>query len=104
MKKYTIAEILHYAADKKLASKEEQCWNRGGTKEKFSRYAVEEAVGDLCNRLAYQELIAKVAEIDKDAADYMQGPMRKLKSFDACGNLWSVVYWGRYPTRSQLLV
>lgn len=44
MKKYTIAEILHYAADKKLASKEEHCWNRGGTKEKFSCCAVEEAV------------------------------------------------------------
>ena len=50
MKKYTIAEILHYAADKKLASKEEQCWNRGGTKEKFSCCAVSEAVRELWNK------------------------------------------------------
>lgn len=47
MKKYTIAEILHYAADKKLASKEDQCWNRGGNKEKFSCCAVENAVWEL---------------------------------------------------------
>ena len=50
MKKYTIAEILHYAADKKLASKEEQCWNRGGSKEKFSCCAVSEAVWELYNK------------------------------------------------------
>ena len=50
MKEYTIAEILHYAADKKLASKEEQCWNRGGTKEKFSCCAVQEAVWELWNK------------------------------------------------------
>lgn len=49
MKKYTIAEILHYAADKKLASKEEQLWNRGGDKEKFSCCAVSEAVWKLWN-------------------------------------------------------
>lgn len=44
MKKYTIAEILHIAADKKLANKEEQYWYRGGNKERFSCCAVEEAV------------------------------------------------------------
>lgn len=51
MKKYTIAEILHLAADKKLASKEEQCWSRGGTKEKFSCCAVSEAVWELYNKV-----------------------------------------------------
>lgn len=50
MKKYTIAEILHYAADHKLASKEEQYWNRGGSKEKFSCHAVSEAVWELWNK------------------------------------------------------
>lgn len=50
MKKYTIAEILHIAADKHLASKEEQCWNRGGTKEKFSCCAMSEAVWYLWNK------------------------------------------------------
>lgn len=47
MKEYTIADILHYAADKKLASKEKQLWNRGGNKEKFSCCAVSEAVYEL---------------------------------------------------------
>jgi len=49
-KSFTIADILHYAADTKLASKEEQCWNRGGTKEKFSCCAVSEAVWELYNK------------------------------------------------------
>ncbi len=43
MKEYTIAEILHYAADKCLASKKEQYWAHGGNKEKFSCCAVDEA-------------------------------------------------------------
>lgn len=50
MKTYTIAEILHYAADKKLASKEQQCWNRGGTKEKFSCCAVTESIWELWDK------------------------------------------------------
>lgn len=41
----------------------------------------------------YQELIAKVALINKDAADYMQGPMRELHGFEPSGDLWSVVVW-----------
>jgi hypothetical protein len=41
--KYTIAEILHNAADKCLASKKEQYWVYGGNKEKFSCCAVDEA-------------------------------------------------------------
>ena len=45
------------------------------------------------DELAYQELIAKVAKINKDAADYMQGPMRKIESFYASGNLCHVVVW-----------
>ena len=44
MKEYTIAEILHIAADKHLAVKESEYWARGGKKEKFSCCAVEEAV------------------------------------------------------------
>lgn len=47
--------------------------------------------------LEYQELIAQVAEIDKDAADYMQGPMRKIPGFEPLGDLWNVVYWGDTP-------
>ena len=45
------------------------------------------------DELAYQELIAKVATINKDAADYMQGPMRKIYNFAPSGNLWEVVIW-----------
>lgn len=55
MKKPTIAEILHYAADKKLANNVKQYWysEGGGNKEKFSCCAVEEAVRDLHPHLAY---------------------------------------------------
>jgi hypothetical protein len=42
--KYSIAEILHYAADNCLASKKEQYWAYGGNKEKFSCCAVSDAV------------------------------------------------------------
>lgn len=41
--KYTIAEILHYAADKCLASERYEYWVNGGKKEKYSCCAVEEA-------------------------------------------------------------
>jgi hypothetical protein len=45
------------------------------------------------NEQAYQKLIAKVATINKDAADYMQGPMRKIHNFVPSGDLWDVVIW-----------
>lgn len=45
------------------------------------------------DELAYQELIAKVAKINKDAADYMQGPMRKICGFGPSGDIWGVVIW-----------
>lgn len=41
--KYSIAEILHYAADKCLASERYEYWVNGGNKEKYSCCAVEEA-------------------------------------------------------------
>lgn len=44
MTKPTIAEILHIAADKHLASKKEQHLALVDTKEKFSCFAAEEAV------------------------------------------------------------
>lgn len=44
---FTIAEILHYAADKHLASKENEAWYHSGNKEKFSCCAVIEAVHHL---------------------------------------------------------
>lgn len=45
------------------------------------------------DELEYQELIEKVALIDKAAAQYMQGPMRKLTGFGTSGDLWEVVIW-----------
>ncbi len=45
------------------------------------------------DELAYLKLIAQVAEINKDAADYMQGPMRELIGFGPSGDLWEVVVW-----------
>lgn len=45
------------------------------------------------DELAYQELITKVAKINKDAANYMQGPMRKICGFGPSGDIWEVVIW-----------
>jgi len=45
------------------------------------------------HELDYQELIAKVATINKDASEYMQGPMRKISGFEPSGDLWDVVVW-----------
>jgi hypothetical protein len=45
------------------------------------------------DELDYQELIAKVAEIDKAAAEYMQGPMRECFGFSTSGDLWEVIIW-----------
>jgi hypothetical protein len=51
--KPTIAEILHYAADKKLAVDKYEYWYFGGNKEKFSCCAVEEAIVALHPMLDY---------------------------------------------------
>lgn len=48
---------------------------------------------ELQDDLDYLELIARVAAIDKDAADYMQGPMREVSNFTTSGDLWEVVVW-----------
>ena len=49
------------------------------------------------DELDYQELIAQVALIDKNAAAYMQGPMRELRGFVPSGDLWEVVVWQTTP-------
>jgi hypothetical protein len=63
--KYTIAQILHHAADKKLANKETEYWTRGGTKEKFSCCAMEEAAYDLYSGLDLdaerEEMIVRIS-------------------------------------------
>jgi hypothetical protein len=45
------------------------------------------------DELDYQELIAKVATINKDAAVYMMYAMRKISGFCTSGDLWDVVIW-----------
>lgn len=45
------------------------------------------------DRLDYQELIAEVALIDKEAAEYMQNEMQEIPSFLASGDLWEIVIW-----------
>ena len=48
---------------------------------------------ELQDELDYQELISEVALVDKEAAEYMQGPMRKVTGFETSGDLWDVVTW-----------
>lgn len=45
------------------------------------------------DELEYQALIAEVSLIDKDAAEYMQSPMRECFGFSTSGDLWEVVVW-----------
>ena len=45
------------------------------------------------DELDYQQLIAEVALIDKEAAEYMQGAMRRVFGFSTSGDLWEVVVW-----------
>ena len=47
----------------------------------------------LQDELGYLELIAQVALIDNDAAEYMKGPMRECFGFSTSGDLWEVVVW-----------
>ena len=82
---FTIAEILHLAADKHLASKEEQCWNRGGTKEKFSCCAMSEAVWKLWN----EDKIASEGERDElinRCSDGLKAMGCPVNSTDAFGD------------------
>lgn len=98
MKKYTIAEILHYAADKKLASKEEQCWNRGGSKEKFSCCAVSEAAWQLWN----EDKIASEGERDElinrcsKGLEAMGCPVNSMDAFDDHGKFDAQNQQARY--------
>jgi hypothetical protein len=45
------------------------------------------------DELDYQQLIAEVAFVDKDAAVYMIYEMRKCFGFSTSGDLWEVVIW-----------
>lgn len=56
--KYTIAEILHYAADNCLASKKDQYWLYGGYKEKYSCCAVDKAYTHLTGEYSIHKIHA----------------------------------------------
>lgn len=65
MKKYTIAEILHLAADKHLAAKPSEYWSNGGNKEKFSCCAMHEAVISLNRTFTADEVEVVIDRITK---------------------------------------
>jgi len=48
---------------------------------------------ELQDELDYLKLIAQVALIDKDAAEYMKTEMRECFGFSTSGDLWAVVVW-----------
>lgn len=65
MKEYTIAEILHVAADKHLAAKRYEYWSNGGNKEKFSCCAMHEAVISLNRTFTGSEVEVVIDRITK---------------------------------------
>jgi hypothetical protein len=92
MKTYTIAEILHYAADNKLAIKEHQQWCCGGNKEKFSCCAMEEAAYDLYLGLNLDDEREKlIARISK-GLEAMGCPVHSTDAFDD---------WGSFSAKNQ---
>ena len=94
--KYTIAEILHYAADKKLASKEEQCWTRGGIKEKFSCCAVEEAVIDLSLKTFNYEEVDELVSRIRYGLKEMGCPVDSVTAFNDDGKFKAENQQARY--------
>ena len=96
--KYTIAEILHLAADKKLASKESQCWTNGGSKEKFSCCAVSEAVFDLynCDKIATTDEREELINRTIYGLRIMGCPTASLSAFDDAGKFNAENQQARY--------
>lgn len=97
-KSVTIAEILHLAADKHLASKEEQCWNRGGTKEKFSCCAMNVAVWELCNN---DKIVSECERDDlinrcSKGLAAMGCPVNSMEAFDDYGEFNAENQQARY--------
>lgn len=93
-KSFTIAEILHYAADKKLASKEEEYWTVAGDKERYSCCAVEEAVMSLWN----DDTIAS----EKERDDLINRTLKGLKAMGCpTGSINAFGDEGKFNTESQ---
>lgn len=81
MKEYTIAEILHYAADKCLAAKPSEYWSNGGNKEKFSCCAMHEAVISL-NRTFTSSEVEVVIDRISEGLKAMGCPVDSVDAFD----------------------
>ena len=94
----TIAEILHYAADNKLASKESQWWNRGGNKEKYSCCAVSEAVWELWSndKIVFEGKRAELINRCTEGLKAMGCPTRSMDAFDDRGQFVAENQQARY--------
>lgn len=92
MKEYTIAEILHYAADKCLASKEHEYWVFGGNKDKFSCCAVTEA----CIRLQGYENYVEKSRLIKEGLENMGCRIDSLNAFKDNGKFVEKNQQARY--------
>ena len=78
----TIAEILHYAADKKLASKHLEYWLHSDiNKEKFSCCAMHEAVIDLYPNSNWDERNALITRIETGLKN-MGCPINSISVFN----------------------
>jgi hypothetical protein len=75
--KYTVADILHYAADNCLASTPDEYWMNSGNKEKFSCCAVSEA----CLRLLGWGNYLEKSRFIKEGLENMGCPTGSLNAF-----------------------
>lgn len=96
MNKHTIAEILHYAADNKLSSKQSEYWLIGGNKEKYSCCAVEYAIFDLCSEyLSYNQRSKFIVRV-KEGLKEMGCPISSTNAFNDSGSYSSENQQARY--------
>lgn len=93
--KYTIAEILHYAADKFLAAKPSEYWSNGGNKEKFSCHAMHEAVISLNRTFNSSEVEVVIDRIHK-GLEAMGCPVDSADAFDDSGSFNAENQQARY--------
>lgn len=92
---FTISEILHYAADKKLASRYIDQLYVGGNKEKFSCCAMHEAVIDLNRTFTFNEVDEVVTRIS-EGLEEMGCPVSCLNAFNDNGEFKEENQQARY--------
>jgi len=94
--KYTIADILHYAADNKVATKKHQQWSYGGNKEKFSCCAMEEAAYDLYRGLDLDDERDELIVRTRKGLEAMGCPTNSTSAFDDSGSFNAENQQSRY--------